>query len=78
MATSTYDVIPQSGRGRLQALRRTIAEVGGVAGPLLGGLLANLYNPGAPFLVYGPVLILAALLLAFLAKETLVKQRAAA
>ena len=78
VATSTYDVIPHSGRGRLQALRRTIAEVGGVAGPLLGGLLANLYNPGAPFLVYGPVLILAALLLAFLAKETLVKQRAAA
>ena len=76
VATSTYDVIPESGRGRLQALRRTIAEVGGVSGPVMGGIVANAYNPGAAFLVTGPILIFAALLLALVAKETLVKQRA--
>jgi MFS family permease len=78
MATSTYDVIPESGRGRLQALRRTIAEVGGVGGPIAAGIIANAYNPGAPFLAAAPILILAGLLLAFVAKETLVKQRAVA
>ena len=73
LATSTYDVIPASARGRLQALRRTVAEVGGISGPLIGGLLANAFNPGVPFLVYAPILVLAAVLLLVFAKETLVK-----
>jgi len=73
LATSTYDVIPESARGRLQALRRTVAEVGGIGGPLFGGLLANAFNPGVPFLVYAPILVLAAVLLLVFAKETLVK-----
>jgi MFS family permease len=73
LATSTYDVIPASARGRLQALRRTVAEVGGIGGPLIGGLLANAFNPGVPFLVYAPILVLAAILLLVFAKETLVK-----
>lgn len=76
MATSTYDVIPENGRGRLQALRRTLSEVGGVSGPVVGGLVATAYYPGAPFLVVGPILLFAALLVAFIAKETLVKRRA--
>lgn len=73
LATSTYDVVPEEARGRLQAARRTIAEVGGVGGPLLGGFLANAMNPGVPFLAYAPILIAAGLLLAFVARETLVK-----
>ena len=75
MATSTYDVIPENGRGRLQALRRTISEVGGISGPVMGGLVATAYYPGAPFLVVGPILLFAALLVALVAKETLVKHR---
>jgi len=71
LATSTYDVVPASARGRLQAARRTIAEIGGVGAPLLGGILADHFSPGVPFLVYAPLLILAALLLAFVARETL-------
>ncbi|HEY7713607.1 MAG TPA: MFS transporter [Candidatus Binatia bacterium] len=71
LATSTFDVVPASARGRLQAARRTIAEVGGVAAPLLGGLLADKFNPGVPFLVYAPLLVLSALLLAMVARETL-------
>ncbi len=73
LATSTYDVVPANARGRLQAARRTIAEIGGVGAPLVGGLLADKFNPGVPFLVYAPLLILSAVLLAIIARETLKK-----
>ena len=71
LATSTYDVVPPSARGRLQAARRTMAEIGGVCAPLLGGLLANAFNPGVPFLAYAPLLVLSAVLLAVVGRETL-------
>jgi MFS family permease len=71
LATSTYDVVPASARGRLQALRRTIAEIGGVGAPLLGGILADRFNPGLPFLAYAPLLVLSAFLLALVGRETL-------
>jgi MFS family permease len=71
LATSTYDVVPAHARGRLQALRRTIAELGSGVAPLIGGYLANVYNPGVPFLVYAPLLLLSGLLLAVIGKETL-------
>ena len=73
LATSTFDVVPAHARGRLQAARRTIAETGGVAAPLLGGFLADRFNPGVPFLAYAPLLVLSALLLALVARETLQK-----
>ncbi len=73
LATSTYDVVPPSARGRLQAARRTIAEIGGVAAPLAGGFLADTFNPGVPFLAYAPLLILSAVLLAVVGRETLPK-----
>ena len=57
--------------GALQAARRTIAEIGGVAAPLLGGYLADRFNPGVPFLAYAPLLVLSAILLGLLARETL-------
>jgi MFS family permease len=71
LATSTYDVVPAHARGRLQALRRTIAEAGSGAAPLIGGYLANVYNPGVPFLIYAPLLLLSAFLLAVVGRETL-------
>ncbi|MPZ76059.1 MAG: MFS transporter [Deltaproteobacteria bacterium] len=71
LATSTYDVVPSHARGRLQAVRRTIAELGSGMAPLLGGYLANTYNPGVPFLVYAPLLVFSATLLAVVGKETL-------
>lgn len=73
LATSTFDVVPASARGRLQAVRRTIAETGGIAAPLFGGYLADTFNPGVPFLAYAPLLVLSALLLAVVAHETLEK-----
>jgi MFS family permease len=71
LATSTFDVIPAAARGRLQAARRTVAEIGGVSAPLLGGFLADRFNPGVPFLAYAPLLILSAVLLAIFGRETL-------
>lgn len=71
LATSTYDVVPAHARGRLQALRRTIAELGSGIAPLIGGYLANAYNPGVPFWVYAPLLLLSAILLATVGRETL-------
>ena len=73
LATSTFDVVPASARGRLQALRRTLAETGGIAAPLFGGYLADMFSPGVPFLAYAPLLVLSALLLAVVAHETLEK-----
>ena len=75
LAASTYDVLPDHVRGRLQAFRRTVAEVGGVGAPLMGGLLINTVGPTAPFLAYAPVLLIAGLLLAFATRETLAKRR---
>jgi MFS family permease len=74
VATSTYDVIPERARGTLQAVRRSVAEIGGIGGPAIGGAVANASNPGVPFLLFGPVVLVAALLLMFVAKETLVKR----
>ena len=54
LAASTYDVLPGHVRGRLQAFRRTAAEVGGVGAPLVGGILVNSVSPAAPFLAYAP------------------------
>ena len=71
LATSTYDVVPASSRGRLQAARRTMAEVGGVSAPLLGGFLADTFSPAVPFLAYAPLLVLSAVLLAVVGRETL-------
>jgi MFS family permease len=71
IATSTYDVVPAASRGRLQAIRRACAETGSVTAPLLGGFLADRFNPGVPFLVYAPLLVLSAGLLALVGRETL-------
>ena len=74
VAVATYDVLPAAVRGRLQALRRTISEVGGISGPLFGGLIAGATDPGVPFFVVAPILVVTALICAFGARETLVKK----
>jgi hypothetical protein len=38
---------------------------------LAGGYLADAFNPGVPFLAYAPLLVLSAILLAVVARETL-------
>ena len=70
MSVSTFDVVPAGARGRLQAARRMIAEMGGALAPVVGGYLANRFYPGVPFFVYVPILLAAALFLALVGKET--------
>ncbi len=74
MSTYSYDVIPEHARGRLQALRRLVGELGALMGPLAGGLIADRYGAGAAFYSFVPLLLLAAVLLAFGARETLTRQ----
>ncbi|MDR7521911.1 MAG: MFS transporter [Armatimonadota bacterium] len=74
MSTFSYDVIPEHARGVLQAQRRLLGDLGGLAGPMAGGLLADAYGAEIAFLAYAPLLALAALLLAFGARETLVRR----
>lgn len=71
MSVSTFDVVPAHARGRLQAARRMIAEMGGTLAPLVGGYLATRFNPGVPFWVYVPLLLFAAVYLAMAGRETL-------
>jgi len=71
MSVSTFDVVPAHARGRLQAARRMIAEMGGTLAPLVGGYLATRFNPGVPFWVYVPILLFAAVYLALAGRETL-------
>jgi MFS family permease len=71
MSVSTFDVVPAHARGRLQAARRMIAEMGGTLAPLVGGYLAMRFNPGVPFWVYVPILLFAAAYLAMAGRETL-------
>ena len=75
MTTSTYDIVPESGRAQLQALRRTVGELGALGGPLAGGVIANVYNPGVSFLFFAPLHLLTALLLVLVAKETLITRQ---
>jgi MFS family permease len=74
LATSTYDVVPQEVRGRLQAFRRTIADTAAIGAPAIGGLLAHAYGPAVPFVVYAPIILLAGILLMLFGKETIPKR----
>lgn len=74
-ATYTYDVIPMLARGRMQALRRMIGELGSLTGPFVGGIVADRVGPPESFLVFAPLQLISAALLLFVAKETLRARR---
>ena len=75
MTTYTYDISPEGARGQIQGLRRTSGEVGGIGGPVLGGLIAHLYGPARVFLLFAPLHAVSALLLLFVARESLITKR---
>lgn len=75
MTTYTYDIVPNHSRAQLQAMRRTIGEMGAFTGPILGGVIANAFNAGISFLFFAPLHLLAAFLLIATAKESLNRQR---
>ena len=77
MATYTYDVIPEHARARLQTLRRLLGEMGGISGPLLGGVIADAASPGMAFWAFVPLQLVAGLLITFVARESLHRAREA-
>jgi DHA1 family multidrug resistance protein-like MFS transporter len=75
MTVYTYDIAPAAARGRLQALRRTMNELGGVAGPALAGAVVSVSNTGLSFLALAPIHLISAATLAIGARETAGKYR---
>ena len=71
MTTYTYDIVPRRTRAQLQAMRRTIGEIGSFTGPLLGGIITNVFSAGLSFLFFAPLHLIAAFLLIGFAKESL-------
>ena len=78
MATYTYDVIPEHARARLQTLRRLFGEMGGITGPILGGIIADAASPGAAFWAFVPLQLVSGLAITFLARESLHRDSARA
>ncbi|MBI4633315.1 MAG: MFS transporter [Deltaproteobacteria bacterium] len=75
MTIYTYDIVPHQSRAQLQAMRRTIGELGSFTGPMLGGVIANAFGAGITFLFFAPLHLLSAFLLSVVGKESLPRRR---
>ncbi len=73
MTIYTFDIVPAEYRGQLQALRRSVGEVGAVLSPPVVGVLAQAYGASMAFWAVAPLHAIAAVLLIFVAKESLKK-----
>jgi len=71
MTSFTYDIVAPDARGSVQAFRRSIGEIGSFCGPILGGLVASASNAGVAFAVFAPLHLISAILVAFIARESL-------
>lgn len=71
MTSFTYDIVTPDARGSVQAFRRSIGELGSFAGPTIGGLVAGLSSAAMAFAVFAPLHLISALMVAFVARETL-------
>jgi MFS family permease len=74
MTIYTFDIIPAEYRGQLQALRRSVGEIGGLLSPPVVGVLSQAYGAGMAFWAVAPLHAVAAILLIFVAKESLKKR----
>ena len=74
MTIYTFDIVPAEYRGQLQALRRSVGEIGGVLSPPIVGILTPAYGASMAFWAIAPLHAVAALLLIFVAKESLKKR----
>ena len=70
MTTYTLDIVPAHARGQLQALRRTMAEVGGLVGAPVSGVVAAVAQPSTAFLIWVPMFLVSGLALMLVAKES--------
>ena len=71
MTSFTYDIVSPEARGTIQAFRRSIGELGAFSGPVVGGLIAGAASAGIAFLAFAPLHVASALLVLFVARETL-------
>lgn len=71
MTSFTYDIVAPDARGSVQAFRRSIGEIGAFSGPILGGLIAGASHAGVAFAAFAPLHLASALLVLFVARETL-------
>lgn len=71
MTIYTFDIVPTEYRGQLQALRRSFGEFGAVLSPPVVGVLTQAYGAGMAFWAVAPLHAVAAILLIFVAKESL-------
>jgi MFS family permease len=71
MTLFTYDIVTPDARGSVQVFRRSVGELGSFSGPILGGLVAGFSNAGMAFAVFAPLHLVSALMVAFVARETL-------
>lgn len=71
MTIYTFDIVPEEYKGQLQALRRSLGELGAVVSPPVVGILAITFSPSAPFWFFAPLHAVSALLLIFVARESL-------
>lgn len=71
MTSFTYDIVTPDARGSVQAFRRSIGELGSFSGPTLGGLVAGFSGAGMAFAVFAPLHLVSALMVLFVARETL-------
>ena len=71
MTIYTFDIVPKEYRGQLQAIRRSFGETGAVLSPPIVGILTVVYGPASAFWVVAPLHGLSALLLIFVARESL-------
>jgi MFS family permease len=74
MTIYTFDIVPAEYRGQLQALRRSVGEVGAVLSPPVVGVLTQAYGASMAFWAVAPLHAIAAILLIFVAKESLKKR----
>jgi MFS family permease len=74
MTIYTFDIVPAEYRGQLQALRRSVGEVGAMMSPPVVGVIAQAYGASMAFWAVAPLHAIAAILLIFVAKESLKKR----
>jgi len=73
---SGLDLVEADQRGRMMSGFMGVSSAGMALGPVAGGVIVNAYSPATAFLFYAPFMLVAAALLAFVARETLVKPSA--
>lgn len=71
MTIYTFDIVPNAYRGQLQAIRRAFGESGAVISPPIVGILTLAYGPSSAFWAVAPLHGLSALLLIWVARESL-------